>query len=96
PIPPGVYDIWIEVLDDRHITALYIEEDITFSDLSDDEGNDGNLVLLMSLIIGMLLLVTVVVMSFKARERAMASRTEEDHDNDHEITNEQDPMEEEQ
>ncbi|MCK4971577.1 MAG: hypothetical protein KAS77_13665, partial [Thermoplasmata archaeon] len=74
--------------------ALYIEEDITFSDLSEDEGNDGNLVLMVALIIGMLLLVMVVVLSWKARERAMASRAEEDHD--HEIISEQDPMEEEQ
>ena len=96
PVPLGDYDIWIVVTDDRLVTALYIEEDINFSDLSEDDGNDGNLVLMVSLIIGMLLLVMVVVLSFKARERAMASRTEEDHDNDHEITNEQDPMEEEQ
>jgi hypothetical protein len=94
PIPPGVYDIWIEVLDDRHITAVYIEEDITFSDLSEGGGNDGNLVLMVALIMGLLLLVMVIVLSWKARERAMASRTEEDHDNDND--SEQDPMEEEQ
>jgi hypothetical protein len=90
-VPLGDYDIWIEVLDDRLVTALYIEEDITFSDLSEDEGNNGNQVLMVAGLIGMLLLVTVVALSWTARKRAMASQAQEDHDNN----SEQDPMEEE-
>jgi len=93
-VPLGDYDIWIEVLDDRLVPVVYVEEDITFSKLPEDDGNNGNLVLILALAFGPLLLITVVELSRRARHRAMASRTEEDHD--HEINNEQDPMEEEQ
>lgn len=93
PVPLGNYDIWIVVQDDRLVKALYVEEDITFSDLPEDEDNNADQVMLVALIIGSLLLVLVVVLSWRARERAMASRTDEDHD--HELDPEQDPTEEE-